>query len=123
MALALNLTLVVQMLHFIGAYLFISRYLLKPGYEAVKEDDERNHHIRTNIIHQQKNIAERSLRKYEQWNECQEGFMLNRPLLERAIPRIDLKEEYMQPLEPSLEDIQRAVREVSEAVKEQVLNV
>lgn len=122
MALSLNLTLVVQMVHFLGAYFFISRYFLKPGYAAVKEDEERAHHIRSSIIHQQKTIAERNLYKYEQWKLCQEQFMRGRPVIEET-RLVERSSSYLEPsVMPSLEEIQRTVKEVSAVLKERGLN-
>ena len=122
MALSLNLTLLVQMVHFIGAYLFITRYLLKPGYEAVKEDDERAHQIRTAIIQQQQHIAQRVLRKHEQWLLCQEQFMLNKPALENNLILELPSGENEHLAMPSEGEIKKIVQDMSAVLKERVLH-
>lgn len=123
MALALNLTLIVQMVHFIGAYMLITRYLLKPGYEAVKADEESLHQLRTSIVHEQEKIAQGSLHKYEQWRLCQQKFMVNRPSLEKepeAYSSVGLSESLVV---FSDEEIHKAVQETTAQVKERVLDV
>ncbi len=123
MAFSLNLTLLVQMVHFIGAYQFITRYFLKPGYKAIKEDDERAHQIRTSILYQQNASAERSLYKDEQWRACQEQFMLNRPVLDTILPPKASSEPSKQFVMPSENEIIKTVDEVSAVLKERVLHV
>ena len=63
MAMTINLTLVVQMAHFLIAYVLISKFFLKPGYDAVKSDENRLRQIRSLIEEEQQQVAQKELRK------------------------------------------------------------
>jgi hypothetical protein len=82
MAMNLNLTLVVQMVHFMLAYVFLAKFLLKPGYDAVKSDAERVRQLTALIVGEQEKLAEKQEYQRRRWQVCQNYFHQNRPDLE-----------------------------------------
>ncbi|MBA3751490.1 hypothetical protein H0X06_01640 [Candidatus Dependentiae bacterium] len=122
MALAINFTLLIQMAHFIGAYMLLTRFFLRPGYEAVKEDQESLHQVRTLIVDQQKTLAERFLYKHEQWKLCQKHFFLTRPALDKE-GYVPMNHKTHTPTSmPIPSEMETIAREVSAVLKERVLH-
>lgn len=83
MALSLNLTLVIQAFHFIVAYWFISRLLLKPAYRLLQGQIKKLSELRAHVVHEQGYLAVQQERKRKGWQECQDYFYKHRPQLEK----------------------------------------
>ncbi len=87
MALSLNFTLVIQAFHFLVAYWFISRLLLKPAYRLLQAEIKKLSDLRARVVHEQEYLALQQERKHQGWQDCQEYFYKNRPVLERPQER------------------------------------
>lgn len=122
MAMTINLTLVVQIAHFFIAYWLISRFLLTPGYEALKVDHERLRQLRAALIDQQGKLAQKQEYKRSRWKLCQSYFYQRRPAFEEKI--FGLKS--LQSLEPPSrlpdKELTEIANEVSKTLKKKVLN-
>ena len=121
MAMTLNLTLVVQLAHFFIAYALLSRFFLRPGYRAVKSDENRLRQLRAAIITEQKRLAKKQEYKRNAWVHCQNYFYQHRPVFEVEKRGV----QSTQALEP-LPEITQQEREtmaaaLSGVVKKQVL--
>ncbi len=117
----LNLTLLVQMAHFLIAYLLIAKFLLRPGYEAVKSDAERLHQLTSLIVGEQEKLAERQEYKRRRWQICQNYFYQNRPELdthEYGLKSFDVLEQA-----PAMtkEELDAKAVEISHKLKKKVL--
>lgn len=96
MAMTVNLTLLVQMINFLIAYFLITKFLLRPGYEAVKSDENRLHQLRTAMVIEQDKLAEKQEYKKRRWQLCQSYFYQNRPHVEPE----DFRMKMLKTLEP-----------------------
>ncbi len=121
MAMTLNLTLVVQIAHFLIAYALLSRFFLRPGYRAVKSDENRLRQLRAAIITEQKRLAEKQEYKRNAWVHCQHYFYQHRPVFEvekRGVQSTQALEPLPEITQQELETLAAAL---SGAVKKQVL--
>lgn len=81
--LKINLTLVVQMVHFFFAYLVINRLLLKPGYKVVSSDAHRIKQVKSRIVARQELIAHKQGYKQTRWKLFQDYFYKQKPQLQK----------------------------------------
>jgi hypothetical protein len=79
MAMNINLTLLVQVVNFIIAYLLITRLFLKPGYKALKVDEDRLRQLHDAVNDEQQVLAQKEFYKKERWRVCQNYFVAHRP--------------------------------------------
>jgi len=79
MGITINLTLIVQMAHFLCAYIIITRLFLRPGYQAVQEDNQRFHHIKSRVVAHQELIAHKQAHKRTRWRLFQDYFHKQKP--------------------------------------------
>lgn len=114
MALSLNLTVVVQVINFFIAYLFITQFFLKPGYRAFKVEEERMRQLRETLLNDQQELAQRELYKSERWRLCQGYFTTNRPTLESETGGLK-STTAIEPLEDcSPQEYKESVQEISQ---------
>ncbi len=120
MALAINLTLVVQIGHFILAYLLISRFFLKPGFEAVMRDTERLARLKDSLVHQEGIVAHTQEDKTARWRRCQVYFSDKKPSLKVITPSVISSEgvEVVTPL--SSEQLKEMSNIIVKTLEEQV---
>lgn len=122
MAMTINLTLVVQMAHFLIAYVLISKFFLKPGYDAVKSDENRLRQIRSLIEEEQQQVAQKELEKRSRWQQCQHYFYKNRPVVQTdRVGLVPLGNQVPFP-EPSEKELKELAHEVSVHLKEKMLH-
>lgn len=81
MALAINLTLVVQIGHFIIAYVLMRTFFLKPGYALVKQELDEKARLQQSLIDQETVVADTQLVKSERWRTCQTYFSEHKPAI------------------------------------------
>lgn len=85
MALVINLTLAVQVINFLVAYVLITRLFLKPGYRALQADQDRMRQLRGLLVQEQDILAQKELSKEERWRSCQNYFSANRPAVQEVV--------------------------------------
>ncbi len=83
MALTVNLTLLVQMVHFIIAYLVINRLLLRPGYKVVSSNAHRVKQVERRIVARQELIAHKQAYKQTRWKLFQDYFYKQKPQVQK----------------------------------------
>jgi F0F1-type ATP synthase membrane subunit b/b' len=121
MAMTINLTLVVQMIHFLIAAFFITQFLLKPGYDALKVDEDRLRQLRALISAQQMQVAQKEEHKNQRLTVFKNSVAQQRPTIEHestALPVTVLKSAPSR----TESELHNLTREVSEKLKKQVLN-
>lgn len=122
MELAINLTLIVQIVHFLIAYVLISKFFLKPGYDAVKSDENRLRQIRSLIEEEQQQVAAKELKKRSRWQACQQYFYKNRPVVETQRAGLVPLVQQGPYSEPSQKELKELAHEVSMSLKEKMIH-
>ena len=121
MAMTPNLTLVVQMVHFLFAYALLTKFLLKPGYEAIKSDENRLHQLRSLISGEKEKLAEKQEYKKKRWQLCQNYFYQNRPDLEAEQQGLRSLKSLEQIVPLTQEELLAKSQEISDKLKSKVL--
>ena len=121
MAMTLNLTLVVQMAHFLLAYALIARFLLKPAYDAVKSDENRTRQLNALIEQEQKKLQQKREHKRKRWQECQHYFYTNRPHLEATDLGVRSSTMIDQPAAVTRKDLDLQAEHISKKLEEDIL--
>lgn len=85
MQMAINLTLLVQIVHFIIAYILITRFLLRSGYKAVKSDANRDRQLKSRIVARQELIAHKQMYKKSRWELFQDYFSKQKPQISKPV--------------------------------------
>lgn len=122
MVMQLNLTLLVQMLHFLFAYFLISKFLLKPGYDVIKADENRLHQVRSLLVTEQEVVAQKQEYKRQRWQMCQNYFYQHRPIFEQDIQGITSFKSVEKPTEIEQKNLEKVGDEISGKLKETMLN-
>ena len=91
MGITINLTLLVQMAHFLCAYIIITRLFLRPGYQAVVEDNQRFNHIRSRVVAHQELIAHKQAHKRTRWRLFQDYFHKQKPPLTQTYTAVAIQ--------------------------------
>lgn len=122
MALSINLTLVIQMINFLIAYVLINSLFLKPGYRTLKADEDRMRQLRGALVHEQGVLAQKELFKKDRWRSCQNYFSSNRPEAHEVAGGMR-STEAVEPLHDiSQAEIHKAAREISKELESRLLN-
>jgi hypothetical protein len=79
MALSINLTVVVQMVHFFIAYYLLNYFFLKPGYKIVAAEAYRSKQLKSRIIARQELIAHKQSYKVSRWKLFADFFAKQKP--------------------------------------------
>lgn len=101
----INLTLVVQIFHFLIAYLILSRLLLKPAVSIIQGEEKKEEVLISNAKVEQKNIQEKEIHKEEFWKKSLEEFEKAKPETEKAFKKEKFVWKTIKPLELSEESI------------------
>ena len=122
MEISINLTIVVQMLHFIAAYIFITQFFLRPGYRAVTSDMNRTSQLKNNIIARQELIAHKQTYKRTRWTLFQDYFLKQKP---QFVDQVKPKYQFNVSLSiPSVNEKELTVvsEKIAQSVLKKVLN-
>ena len=85
----INLTVLVQVVHFFIAYLILTRLVLKPTLAILNEEESLKDEKRGMIATQQNVVASLMLHKQQQWYNCFKYFKKNTPN-KIKMPTIDI---------------------------------
>ncbi len=77
--LEINITLLIQIIHFYIAYLIITAFLLKPAYEFILKEDEQKETLLSSIGRQKEHINQIQWDMYEYWTASQNFFKQQAP--------------------------------------------
>jgi hypothetical protein len=122
MAMTLNLTVAVQIVHFLIAYFLLTRYLLRPGYEFLKAEENRLHQLKSAVIGEQEKLSSKKEYKRKRWEHCQNYFALNRPQLEEEHGGFKSTEGIEQLPSFSENDLARVSVDIIRSLKDKVLH-
>ena len=120
MGMTINLTLLVQMAHFILAYIIITRLLLRPGYAAVKSDLNRVRQVRSRIVARQELIAHKQMYKRTRWELFQDYFFKQKPKMRKERWMTHPKKEVVFE-RLSKKELDTLSDEITAVIKEKVL--
>lgn len=121
MGITINLTLLIQMVHFFCAYLIITRLFLKPGYLAVTADNQRVSHIRSRVVAHQELIAHKQAHKQTRWRLFQDYFYKQKPSIEEPLKSISLKKPFTY-RSLTEEELNSLAREVTAQIEKKVIS-
>ena len=122
MAMTLNLTLVVQMFHFLIAYYFISKVLLKPVYEAIKSDENRARQLRALVDSEQERLRDKKAYQKMRWQLCQNYFYKHKPSLEQKEVALYSQKMIESPHLLTEARVESEAQAISKALKQKVLS-
>jgi hypothetical protein len=91
-----NLTLLVQIVHFFIAYAIISRFLLRPGYQVVTSEVNRQKHLKSRIVARQELIAHKQRYMRARWELFQDYFRKQKPEFVPVIRPLRTHEEHIE---------------------------
>lgn len=83
MALNVNLTVLVQIVHFFIAYYLLNYFFLKPGYKIVVAEAYRSKQLRSRVIARQELIAHKQSYKANRWKLFKDFFAQQKPQMSR----------------------------------------
>lgn len=78
----LNLTLLVQAIHFFIAYVLINRLLLKPALKVITDEKEKRDLLQARLEQEKMNVDRARKVMGNRWGECRAYFAHHRPLKE-----------------------------------------
>lgn len=120
MALVVNLTLLAQVINFIIAYLLITRLFLKPGYKALKVEEDRLRQLHDAVTDEQQVLAQKEFYKKERWRICQNYFVAHRPSAHSAPGGVQ-STEAVRPLEAlSHQQLSAVAGDISKQFEERI---
>jgi hypothetical protein len=120
MVLSVNLTLLVQIGNFIIAYFLIDRLLLRPGYEAVRADMNKQQKLKGTIVARQELIAHKQVFKADRWKLFRDHFHKQAPSLSKEIKLVHPLERAELP-QLTVEQLAKLSKEISDSIKPMVI--
>jgi hypothetical protein len=122
MALNINLTLVIQIINFLIAYVLINSLFLKPGYRALKADEDRLRQLRGALVHEQEILAQKEHYKKDRWRSCQNYFSANRPVAQEIAGGMKSTDAIVPLPDISQQQIAASAQEISKKLESRLLN-
>ncbi len=95
---SINLTLLVQIIHFLLAYWLLRRFLFVPIVQALQQEEAEQRQLKDRLHKHEQNVEKAEEVKHAEWRECHESLKSKKPLL--ASPA-----QFVPPI-PSLEQIE-----------------
>lgn len=117
MDMSINLTLVVQVVNFLIAYVIVSHFFLKPGYKAVRLDEDRLRHIKSQITAREELIAHKQEHKHARWALFQDYFYRQKPDLHEELKLAHSFKDGMAILPLTKQELSRMSKEIAKHIK------
>jgi hypothetical protein len=119
----INLTLVVQLVHFLIAYWIIRALLVRPTVGAVSIEREEHAHLKNALEIGKRIVAEREREKVRRWEQCQALFAKSIPgIKQKGIFRFEPLE--MKPLAiPSQKELNTYAHDIEQIIVQKVKHV
>ena len=117
----INITLFVQMAHFLFAWWFLNKYLYKYLVEAVQEEQLAQDNLTLRIAAESNHLEELKVDQKKKWLQWCSQFRSSVPFLDT---RVHISESFIRrgPFEaPSKEEAQKTVTALAERVARRVL--
>jgi ribosomal protein S7 len=112
-----NITLFVQILHFLIAYLLISRLVLKPGLVLVRREQQDKEQALHQVAVEQAVAAQKQETKHQRWQLCQDYFSEHKPSLQVKFMHISGVTRKLQPDVVSEQQINELAHTIITALK------
>lgn len=113
-----NVTLVVQLVHFMFAYFILERVLFRPAVDAIQRRDKELHEQELEVAERKRAIELQRLKAESDWSEHQQELQKNIPLTLRQPQYINIEDLYVQAAlkasssRPTAEQIQKLVQDI-----------
>ena len=122
MNISLNLTLLVQIINFLIAYFFLTRFLLKPALNLFQEDLSKRTSLKNNVIKIQDKVLRKEEHKALEWKKYQEYFKNHMPKIvyDQNLKLDALSIERVDKLK--YEDLEKMASDISLILKSKVIN-
>ncbi len=122
MNISLNLTLLVQIINFLVAYFFLTRFLLKPALNLFQEDLSKRTSLKNNVIKIQDKVLRKEEHKALEWKKYQEYFKNHMPKIayDQNLKLDTLSIERVDKLK--YEDLEKMASDISLILKSKVIN-
>lgn len=122
MNISLNLTLLVQIINFLIAYFFLTRFLLKPALNLFQEDLSKRTSLKNNVIKIQDKVLRKEEHKALEWKKYQEYFKNHMPKIvyDQNLKLDALSIEKVDKLK--YEDLEKMASDISLILKSKVIN-
>lgn len=78
----INLTLIVQAIHFFIAYWMLRRFFFRPAVAIIENHNAVRNSLLSLISQQEQGLEIQKKARQHQWHECQGFFRSNRPIVE-----------------------------------------
>lgn len=85
MVIDINVTLVVQMVHFLFALWLLRRFLWRPVVAVLVRQEQRKAHLERQFADQQQLIAQKQAEIDALWRDAQRSFLVNTPQFNRIV--------------------------------------
>jgi len=119
----INLTLIIQALNFFIAYLILRYFLLKPGLQALDQEDTQQANLVMRLEHVRLRMLEKQQQLLANWQEYKKSFARNTPLVsDRAL----LAKQSLIPISRTIFDqsmVQEKVHELQDTLSKKVTHV
>ena len=116
----LNVTLFLQIIHFLGAYVLLRRFLWRPVVVCIEQQDNEKLLLDKELERQQQFVEQKEFEIERLWREARRSFLVHTPNLMK-IPTIEHKvaREYEHvELDVSVQMIDELTKEIVEKVQE-----
>lgn len=77
----INATIIIQIINFILGYFLISKFLLKPVYDTLKQEDHYKQNLGSKLHHEADKVIGKEETKRKHWLACQSYFNEHKPQL------------------------------------------
>ncbi len=78
---SINLTLLIQILHFLIAYWFMRRFLFAPIVAQLHHEDVDRQRLQNQLLLQEQNVRAAEETNRTEWHESQKKLITNKPML------------------------------------------
>lgn len=110
----LNLTLAVQAVNFLCAYIILQRVLLKPAMACIEAERAYRAALESAIADRKVIVEQKQAEQEERWRVCQRNFAAHEP------PRTSADEYVVSGISPSLKTPHLSEQEINDAVHQVV---
>lgn len=123
MNISLNLTLIIQIINFLTAYFFLSKFFLKPALELFKEDKNEKDLLKKIINEKKEVILNKENYKRLNWKKYQEQYQQIMPNENIQLYKINFNNLYMKEVRDcTMQEISSLVNDISRILKSKVIN-
>lgn len=118
----INLTLFLQIFHFLIAYAFLSKFLFKPLLKLFIAEKEKMAKLHENIMFEEEKLTNKELQATQNWSLCKKYFKENLPGEETASVITKLNTDTIEkPIHLTAQESQNVVNTITSDIKSKVV--